>query len=113
MFPLWIEGIGKRTYIADILGEKNGKMYIFEVDGTKGHSTKRDKYKMVIRDEALESKGYKTIRIRLNDLTSRHRKPDYETVIAEIEYQLDCQKKECVSVNLACVKGNTTANTIN
>ena len=78
--------VGERDYTVDLFAEKEGKRYAFELDGKVGHSTKRDLYKMKIRDEALLALGIKTIRISVNDVVGRKKQP-LEVILDEIEYQ--------------------------
>jgi hypothetical protein len=79
--------VGERDYIIDLFAAKDGKMYAFELDGKVGHSTKRDLYKMKIRDGALKSIGIKTVRIGVNDLVGLKKQP-LDIILKEIEYQL-------------------------
>ena len=79
--------LGERDYTVDLLAEKEGKRYAFEVDGKKGHSTKCDLIKMKLRDESLKLIGIKTVRLKTDDLIGR-RKQTPELILQEIEYQL-------------------------
>jgi hypothetical protein len=80
--------VGERDYIIDLFAEDNKdcKRYAFELDGKVGHSTKRDLYKMRIRDGALLQIGIKTIRLKTNDLVGKKKQP-VEVILQEIEYQ--------------------------
>ena len=78
--------VGERDYIIDLFAEKEGKRYAFELDGWKGHSTKRDFYKMKIRDESLLKLGIRTIRIPVRDVVGRKKQP-LNIILSEIEYQ--------------------------
>ena len=80
--------IGERDYIIDLFAEdnKDGIRYAFELDGKVGHSTKRDLYKMKIRDGALLEIGIKTIRLKTNDLVGK-KKQAVSLILEEIEYQ--------------------------
>lgn len=79
---------GPRTYILDILAMKDGILYDFEVDGFKGHSTKKDFQKMRLRDAVIWQK-YRivTIRIHTSDLVGRKKQP-IELIIQEIRHQI-------------------------
>ena len=79
--------IGERDYIVDLFAEKDDKRYAFELDGKVGHSTKRDFYKMKIRDGALLTLGIKTIRLHVDDLVGDKKQP-IEIILQEIDYQL-------------------------
>jgi hypothetical protein len=79
--------VGERDYIIDLFAQKEGKRYAFELDGKVGHSTKRDLYKMKIRDGALLQIGIKTIRLKVNDLVGK-KKQGVDIILKEIEYQL-------------------------
>jgi hypothetical protein len=79
--------VGERDYTIDLFAEKDGKRYAFECDGKKGHSSKRDLYKMKIRDGALLTIGIKTIRLKVDDLVGK-KKQGVDIILKEIEYQL-------------------------
>ena len=79
--------VGERDYTVDLFAEdKEGKRYAFELDGKVGHSTKRDFYKMKIRDEALLTLGIQTIRLGVDDVVGRKKQP-LKLILKEIEYQ--------------------------
>ena len=79
--------VGERDYTIDLFAEdKAGKRYAFELDGKVGHSTKRDFYKMKIRDEALLVLGIRTVRLSVDDVVGRKKQP-LEVILDEIEYQ--------------------------
>jgi hypothetical protein len=83
-----LEFLGERRYIADITAEKEGRHYIFEIDGIKNHSTRRNKAKDKARDRAmLVSLGKRTIRVQTWWLVGRGRLSDLD-ILKEIEWQL-------------------------
>ena len=85
--------LGPREYWPDIFALKDQKWTAFEVDGSKGHSTKIDLRKMKMRDETLAEKGIQTVRIRTDDLLGRKKQP-LEIILEEIEYQRCIEKKD-------------------
>jgi len=89
--PRVMTTLGQRDYTADILAFKGGKIYVFEVDGKKGHFTPRDMVKMKLRDTVLlERFGIKTVRIKTRDLVGRKKQP-VSLIIEDIEWQLSRQ----------------------
>ncbi len=89
-----IEYLGERTYTPDLLFEKDEKMYIFEADGKKGHSSKRDQDKDKLRDKILGGQGFTTIRIPVKDLIGR-RKLSNQDIIKEIDWQIMTKTLGC------------------
>ena len=94
-----IEFLGKRTYIFDVQAEdEQGWLYCFEVDGKKGHTSRRNIAKDRTRDRAMLENGIRTVRIQTIDLVGKKKQTDQE-IIQEIEYQLkECEKLDVVSV---------------
>ena len=79
---------GDRTYWPDLLAYKDEEGYVaFEVDGHKGHSSKRDFEKMRLRDSTMHEVDIRTVRIQMSDLAGK-RKQDDSLIREEIEYQL-------------------------
>jgi hypothetical protein len=78
--------LGERQYVFDIFAHKDGRLYAFEVDGKKGHSTKTDLHKMKIRDEYMAGEKITTIRIQLDDLVGKKKQPT-DLILQEIAYQ--------------------------
>ena len=82
-----LEFLGERRYIADISAEKEGQEYIFEIDGTRGHSSRWNLSKDKARDRAmLVSLGKRTIRIPTWWLIGRGQLPDRD-ILEEIAWQ--------------------------
>ncbi len=79
--------LGERTYTADVQAEKEGRIYIFEIDGKKNHSTRRNKARDKTRDGALFGIGRWTIRIPTRWIVGTKRFSDRE-ILEEIEWQL-------------------------
>ena len=80
--------LGERNYILDLLAIKDGKAICFELDGFRGHSTKRDFAKMNLRDKVLfQWYRIKTVRIRVRDLVGQKKIP-LPIILKEIEWQL-------------------------
>jgi len=79
--------LGERTYTADVQAEKEGRIYIFEIDGKKNHSTRRNKTRDKARDGALLGIGRRTIRIPTRWIIGRERFSDRE-ILDEIEWQI-------------------------
>jgi hypothetical protein len=80
--------LGERQYIFDIFAQKQGQLFAFEVEGFKGHSTKRDFQKMKIRDDYIAGQKIKTVRIQLADLVGKKKQPT-DLILQEIEWQLN------------------------
>ena len=80
--------LGERTYTADVQAEKEGRIYIFEIDGKKNHSTRRNKTRDKARDGALLGIGRRTIRIPTRWIVGRERFSDRE-ILDEIEWQIN------------------------
>jgi len=80
-----LELLGERTYIADVQAEKEGRIYIFEVDGKKGHTSRWNFAKDKARDRAMFAIGRWTIRIPVRYLGKGF--SDRE-ILEEIEWQL-------------------------
>jgi hypothetical protein len=83
---IMLEFLGPRTYIADIEAEKEGKQYIFEIDGKRGHSTRWNKSKDNARDRAMSAIGKQTVRLSTGWLYGERRLPDM-VILDEISYQ--------------------------
>ena len=82
-----LELLGERTYIADVQAEKEGRIYIFEVDGKKGHSSRWNLAKDKARDRAMLAIGRRTIRISTRWLVGKGKLSDRE-ILKEIEWQI-------------------------
>ena len=82
-----LELLGEREYVADIQASKEGRTYIFEIDGIKNHSTKRNIAKDKARDGALLAIGKRTIRIPTRYLVGKGKLTDRE-ILDEIEWQI-------------------------
>ena len=50
---IMLKGLGERRYVADIQATKKRQVYIFEIDGVRGHSSRRNRAKDKTRDGAL------------------------------------------------------------
>ncbi len=84
-----LEFLGPRTYIFDVQAEdEQGWLYCFEVDGKKGHTSRRNIAKDRTRDRAMLENGIRTVRISTWDLIGKNKQSD-EEIIQEIKYQLD------------------------
>ncbi len=81
-----LELLGEREYVADIQASKEGRTYIFEIDGIKNHSTKRNIAKDKARDRAIFAIGKPTIRIPTRYLVGKGKLTDRE-ILEEIAYQ--------------------------
>jgi hypothetical protein len=81
-----LEFLGKRSFVADVQTEKEGRMYIFEVDGKRGHSTRRNISKDKGRDRSMVGIERWTIRIPTGYLVGKRKLSDRE-ILEEIEYQ--------------------------
>ena len=92
-----LELLGERTYIADVQAEKEGRIYIFEVDGKKGHTSRWNLSKDKARDRAMFAIGRWTIRIPVGYLGKGF--SDSE-ILEEIEWQL---------TNIQTIEGNKNA----
>lgn len=80
--------LGTRTYWPDALAWKDGEGWVcFEVDGRKGHSTRKDFQKMNLRDSSFVGIDIRTVRIKNHDLQGRHRRDD-SLILEEIAWQL-------------------------
>ena len=80
--------LGERGYWPDALDFREWEWLVcIEVDGFKGHTTKRDLAKMKIRDETFLKNDIRTVRILLADLVGA-KKQDDSLIKREIEYQL-------------------------
>jgi len=82
-----LELLGERTYIADVQAEKEGRIYIFEVDGKKGHTSRWNLAKDKARDRAMFAIGRWTIRIPTRWLVGKGKLSDRE-ILEEIEWQI-------------------------
>ena len=82
-----LELLGEREYVADIQASKEGRTYIFEIDGIRNHSTKRNIAKDKARDRALLGIGKWTIRIPTRYLVGKGKLSDRE-ILEEIEWQI-------------------------
>jgi hypothetical protein len=83
-----LEFLGERRYIADVTAEKEGKQYIFEIDGKRGHSSKWILSKDKARDRALlVSLGKRTIRIPTGWLIGRGQLSDLD-ILKHIEWRI-------------------------
>ena len=82
-----LQFLGERTYIGDIQCQKEGRIYIFEIDGTRGHSSRWNKSKDKARDRALLDIGRWTIRLKTVWLVGRGKLSDRE-ILEEIDYQI-------------------------
>ena len=96
-----LQFLGERTYIGDIQCQKEGRIYIFEIDGTRGHSSRWNKSKDKARDRALLDIGRWTIRLKTVWLIGRGKLSDRE-ILEEIHYQIERQ-------SLSIVQDNTTS----
>jgi hypothetical protein len=84
-----LQFLGERRYIADITAQKEGKHYIFEIDGKRGHSSKWNLSKDKARDRAmLVSLGKRTIRIQTGWLIGRGQLSDMD-ILKEIDWQMN------------------------
>ncbi len=90
-----LELLGERTYIADVQAEKEGRIYIFEIDGKKGHSSKRNISKDKARDRAMLGIGRWTIRIPTGYLGKRFSDSD---ILKDIEWRIMQKIQEECSV---------------
>jgi very-short-patch-repair endonuclease len=81
-----LECLGERRYVADIQAEKEGQIYIFEIDGVRGHSTRRNRTKDKTRDGALLELNRRTIRLPTWWIVGKGKLSDRE-ILKEIEYQ--------------------------
>lgn len=88
--------LGKRNYTADIFAfwthARTGttKKIVFEVDGFKGHNSKRQIARDKVRSDGLRSKGIMTVRINMHDLVGKKKLEDFD-IRKEIYYQLGRQ----------------------
>ncbi len=88
--------IGSRNYKVDLfafwthIGTGNTEKIAFEVEGFKGHNSKRQNARDNNRDKGHLTKRIKTVRIGMKDLVGR-KKIDDETIMAEIRWQLQRQ----------------------
>lgn len=93
---------GERNYIADIYLVSTPKILaqvgstilyhpeqkiIIEIDGERGHSSKRDLEKMKLRDATFRAQGIKTVRLATAWCVGRHAVSDAD-LMAEINWQL-------------------------
>jgi hypothetical protein len=86
-FP-FLTSLGLREYYPDLMAWKDETGWVvFEVDGKKGHTTKTDNQKMMMRDEAFRMVDIRTVRIKTEDLVGRKKQP-LDILLAEIDYQL-------------------------
>ena len=86
-FP-FLTDLGEREYWPDLMAWKDGYGWVvFEVDGRKGHWTRRDTIKMRLRDTEFAERDIWTVRIKTQDLTGRKRQPD-SVNLQEIDYQM-------------------------
>lgn len=86
-FP-FLTKLGDRAYWPDLMAWKDGIGWVvFESDGKKGHSTKRDIQKMRNRDEAFLERDIRTVRLKTLDLVGRKKQTDEQNLL-EIDYQL-------------------------
>jgi hypothetical protein len=81
-----LEFLGERRFITDLEATKEGRIFIFEVDGKKGHSSKRAVAKGNSRDGALYNLRKWPIHLRTWDLIGKRKLSDRE-ILEEIEYQ--------------------------
>ena len=95
-----LELLGEREYVADIQACKEGRLYIFEIDGIKNHSTKRNIAKDKARDGAMLAIGKSTIRIPTRYLIGRGKLSDRE-ILDEIEWQISTMPKTIGVENVA------------
>ena len=85
--------LGERNYTIDIFAfwtnARTGvtKKIAFEVEGFKGHESKRQHVRDINRDKAHLQKGIYTVRINMKDLVGKKRL-DINTIEDEICYQL-------------------------
>ena len=80
--------LGEREYWPDILAQRDREGWVcFEVDGKKGHSTKRDFVKMKLRDSSLKEMDIRTVRISTFDLVGKKKQTD-DLIKLEISWQL-------------------------
>ena len=95
-----LELLGERTYRADVQAEKEGRIYIFEVDGKKGHSSARNIAKDKGRDGAMLGIGRRTIRIPTrflgSDFTDRE-------ILKDIEWRISIIQKTIGAENVPTV----------
>ena len=93
--------IGPRNYTVDLFAfwpdfrTRTTIKVAFEVEGFKGHNTKRQFARDNNRDKAHLKKGIRTVRINMKDLIGKTKVDDY-TIKADILWQLAKQgyKKE-------------------
>ena len=81
-----LKGLGERRYTADIQATKKRKKYIFEIDGMRGHSSRRNRAKDKTRDGALLKLKRRTIRLPTWWLVGEGKLSDRE-ILDEIEWQ--------------------------
>ena len=87
-----LEFLGEREYVADIQASKEGRVYIFEIDGIKNHSTKRNIARDKARDRALFEIGKWTIRIPTRYLVGKGKLPDSD-ILKEIAWRISIIQK--------------------
>jgi hypothetical protein len=86
-FP-FLTSLGLREYYPDLMAWKEETGWVvFEVDGHKGHTTKTDEQKMMMRDEAFRMVDIRTVRLKTDDLVGRKKQP-LSIILEEIAYQL-------------------------
>lgn len=89
-FP-FLTDLGDREYFPDLMAWKDEIGWVvFEVDGKKGHWTKRDFQKMALRDNAFLQRDIRTVRISTYDLVGAKKQTD-DLIKQEMDYQLDWQ----------------------